>query len=282
MPFDTLRDLWNDKLERLGYISVFEKKHGHRHPNSTDVHATYKVKNLTGYLVKYLAKKGISQERTIPQVPWMKAEMNCEKWKKGKRFKRLLTNEQLLIDGKVWDCSENLKTKIKCDWVIDSKVDKWIRSVAAKLKKEIITNDHCTIIRLTEKTFNKHVTGQFLNRYQAWIRTIRTYQRSQRKPISTIPADPLLPSKSKSHESLHERKKVQGKGKTNELEFRKEKNNQYQVPQLQTSKSKKHTQLAGRQKKKEIREEWQLYKDRKRKRSKEWKLKERSEGEINK
>jgi len=35
MPFDQLRDSWNNRLERLGFITAFEKSHGHRHPNQS-------------------------------------------------------------------------------------------------------------------------------------------------------------------------------------------------------------------------------------------------------
>lgn len=52
-----VRRLWNLSQERLGYVSKFEKKHGHRNPNSTDIHALRKIKNVTGYICKYLTKE---------------------------------------------------------------------------------------------------------------------------------------------------------------------------------------------------------------------------------
>ncbi len=51
-----LRNRWNKAINKLGYVDQFYLKHGHYNPNSTDVHAPYKVKNVAGYLAKYLSK----------------------------------------------------------------------------------------------------------------------------------------------------------------------------------------------------------------------------------
>lgn len=51
-----LRNRWNKAINKLGYVDRFYLKHGHYNPNSTDVHAPYKVKNVAGYLAKYLSK----------------------------------------------------------------------------------------------------------------------------------------------------------------------------------------------------------------------------------
>ena len=52
-----LRRYWNDIQSSYGYIDAFEASHGHRDPNSTDVHSIYKIKNLAAYLCKYMAKE---------------------------------------------------------------------------------------------------------------------------------------------------------------------------------------------------------------------------------
>ncbi len=78
--YKSLRDSWNKQCARYGYIDAFEHSHGHRDPNSTDVHAVKKVKNLGAYLCKYLAKN-----------------------EKDKRP----------IEGKLWACSYNLSCKNK-------------------------------------------------------------------------------------------------------------------------------------------------------------------------
>lgn len=52
-----LRNIWNNCQEILGYITRFKEANGHDNPNSTDIHAIYKVKNLGAYVSKYLAKE---------------------------------------------------------------------------------------------------------------------------------------------------------------------------------------------------------------------------------
>lgn len=52
----SIRDEWNKCQERLGYVSRFEEKHGHRDPNSTDIHSVKKIRKLGAYLSKYMAK----------------------------------------------------------------------------------------------------------------------------------------------------------------------------------------------------------------------------------
>jgi hypothetical protein len=108
IPWKLLRNLWNSQLQRHGYIDAYEKtwrewdkhgfrfsqnlakqgmnyqkqlkayysrlEHGYRNPNTTDIHATRKVRNLESYFVKYIAKSDGSR-----------------------------------IDGKVWGYSESVR-----------------------------------------------------------------------------------------------------------------------------------------------------------------------------
>lgn len=53
---EQLRDLWNNMQNRLGYIDRFAEKHGHRNPNSTDVHSVKNISNVAAYLSKYCCK----------------------------------------------------------------------------------------------------------------------------------------------------------------------------------------------------------------------------------
>jgi hypothetical protein len=52
----TIREKWNNLLRKNGYIVDFAKKFGHINPNSIDVHSVAEVKNLSGYMAKYMCK----------------------------------------------------------------------------------------------------------------------------------------------------------------------------------------------------------------------------------
>lgn len=51
-----LRKAWNQRLEGLGYIDEFERKFGHRNPNSTDIHAIKNLARSSDYVTKYTSK----------------------------------------------------------------------------------------------------------------------------------------------------------------------------------------------------------------------------------
>ncbi len=72
--YQILRDKWNLYQKKAGYLDKYAKKHKHFRPNSTDVHAIGKVDKIEAYLCKYLMKGGSGA-----------------------------------VNGKVWDCSRNLK-----------------------------------------------------------------------------------------------------------------------------------------------------------------------------
>ena len=156
IPFDQLRDSWNDRLERLNFITEFESKHGHRHPNSTDVHATYKVKDLASYMVKYMTKDN---------------------------------DDGLQVDGKLWDCSENLKAKIRCEKIVDSQTFEWLESIREKYPNQLKKMDQCALLWLTEKQFNQHVTGEYNEMYNTWKDQIKNYVKPsiQRRKELTKP-----------------------------------------------------------------------------------------------
>ena len=51
-----LRDEWNSCINKLEYIDEFEKKHGHRNPNSTDIHGLKDIRSIESYVIKYCCK----------------------------------------------------------------------------------------------------------------------------------------------------------------------------------------------------------------------------------
>lgn len=51
-----IRKAWNRRLKANGYLEQFINKFGHDDPNSTDIHAVYKINDVAAYLSKYMAK----------------------------------------------------------------------------------------------------------------------------------------------------------------------------------------------------------------------------------
>lgn len=51
-----LRRLWNKRLTACGHMARFRDENGHCDPNSTDVHAVYKINDIAAYISKYMSK----------------------------------------------------------------------------------------------------------------------------------------------------------------------------------------------------------------------------------
>lgn len=144
--YDHIRDHWNACLQQFDFIDRFEQKHGHRNPNSTDVHAIWKVKNLTQYFIKYMTKADKKENR---------------------------------IEGKVWDCSERLKLKQNCEFFMEGEVQKiW---ELAKANPEVQGKDDAlySLLFFTPSQFKRFVTGRLAKEWESYLTRIRDGEPQQ-------------------------------------------------------------------------------------------------------
>lgn len=75
-----VRDTWNNRLNKLGYIDAFEFHHMHRDPNSTDIEVIRNLKKTSDYVSKYTTK--IDQQGKIQG----RLHGECDKLNKLKKF----------------------------------------------------------------------------------------------------------------------------------------------------------------------------------------------------
>lgn len=140
LHYSNLKYIWNKFQNKLGYVDEFEKKHGHRQPNSTDIHATYNIRNLQNYLVKYLTKKN----------------------KAG-----------LEVTSKKWDCSTNLKRKESCEIEICKEIRKATWTLERAYPDLTFIRDRFTIYKHTKESekiiFSRYVKEKF-NEFKEIIR----------------------------------------------------------------------------------------------------------------
>jgi hypothetical protein len=171
--YEALRDSWNARLNHLGYIDEFFKKHGHRTPNSTDVHAVSKIRNLASYMVKYMTKGVNPAEDFIAQPPWCKSRASPKPKKNGPKFQRVLRLEEQKIDGRVWDCSTNLKTKAKCDFIIDGETEAMLDVAINTHQCRYKVNPRCSLVFLDKGKFEKVITGRYREAWEKWLNGLR-------------------------------------------------------------------------------------------------------------
>lgn len=139
--YQKIRDDWNSCLRPLGMIDKFKAKHQHENPNTTDVHAIWKVKNLVQYFIKYMSK-----EHKEGEAP---------------------------IQGKIWDCSTNLKKAKTCEMVLEGEVrDKW-EELAADESITRLNDPLFTILFIPPDRFVILFTPGMLSRWNEYLDVIR-------------------------------------------------------------------------------------------------------------
>lgn len=126
IPWFIIRTVWNRQLRKLGYIERYHKKFhamtfkdyqaymnsigvndiskisaaynygkktNWKDPNTTDIHSTYKIKNLAAYLSKYMAKSELKKKKSEDY---------------DLKYRR--------IEGRNWGCSQSLS---RCKSIVD-------------------------------------------------------------------------------------------------------------------------------------------------------------------
>lgn len=123
IPWREVRNLWNRCVNRLGYVDWFCTEHNHLDPNSTDIHALKKVKNIRAYIAKYVSKTVGSRD----------------------------------ICGHAWGRSENL-SKLR-PFVIheDYQARKWLDTLKENHKHTVYSNEHVGIIKFSEMPSLKEI-----------------------------------------------------------------------------------------------------------------------------
>lgn len=139
--YEKIRNDWNAVLRETGLIEKFKEKHGHENPNSTDVHAIWKVKNLVQYFVKYMSKEHKQGEEPIK--------------------------------GKVWDCSQNLKTKNNCWMILEGRAAENFDYLANKQEIERINDPLFTILFVPQDKWNQYLCKEVRDKWDKYLEEIR-------------------------------------------------------------------------------------------------------------
>lgn len=137
--YDVIRDAWNYQQAKFHFITDFQQKNKSVFPNSTDVHAVFQIRNLASYMVKYMCK----DEEGLDT-----------------------------IEGKVWDCSQNLKTKDRVSFELTISDNNLINSIKQHHPERLIETDHCTIVNLSDSEMKKCLPSKYYSEYRSWISSV--------------------------------------------------------------------------------------------------------------
>ena len=138
--YQTIQNKWNYLLSKAGYMNEYNERFKRTNPNTTDVHAVYKIKDLEAYLVKYISKEDKDSES---------------------------------IKGKIWDCSKTLKGKklFSVEWNETNE-----HRLAHYLKTSTVTeidSEHGIFLKMQKHWFEHILTKQQLQEYKEYILTLK-------------------------------------------------------------------------------------------------------------
>lgn len=153
IPYNELRNTWNRCQSKLGYIAAFQKVHGHKNPNSTDVHSLAKVKNVRQYMAKYMTKETLqnrcqmSREQANFRAKKLYSEQTVSKG--AKDFLRKESN-----NGRIWGCSTNLSELKGGRSEIDSYIADELDKLCSHKKTKLFIKEHFSCIFFDSEILN--------------------------------------------------------------------------------------------------------------------------------
>lgn len=149
-----IRDKWN-YLQRInGLLDDFYNRFKHYNPNSTDVHEVYKKSDLTSYLIKYIAKAESQKEKT---------------------------------NGKIWDCSQNLKGTNYPDYEITNEQNKYLEYLQRQGWLRVKYATQCSIIKIPSLPGKELLCESLYNECTNYLNTIATATETNRKKLRSHP-----------------------------------------------------------------------------------------------
>jgi hypothetical protein len=118
IDYQAIRNEWNKLQNKLGFIDQFMARHGHRHPNSTDVHSVRDDHEIGMYMSKYMSKSG---------------------------------DDRRALGIKVWGCTKSLLVKENRNFEVDSAISSYLTDLKKSGEIHEIQYDHCKIIIAEKK-----------------------------------------------------------------------------------------------------------------------------------
>lgn len=135
IEFTEIRNKWNELQLNNGMLADFKEKYGHTDPNSTDIHAVYKIQDIKAYLLKYLSK----------------SEQNST-----------------AVNGKIWDCSSNLKGVQNFEVNYEDLSAKNMLNYLNSPDIELYENEHCKIISSKKTKTTSILSASQLVEFKQW------------------------------------------------------------------------------------------------------------------
>lgn len=152
LPWEQLRQHWNAITRNAGMLNEFRTQYGHDNPNSVDIHAVNKVNDLEAYLVKYISKDYQNEKK---------------------------------LDGKIWDCSKNLKSSKYFSEPVDFELHTQLKNDIDMGWATPIYRDRCVILRYTTTDYYLSFSQTLIDKYYSHLTDIREWTPSNNNTSKT-------------------------------------------------------------------------------------------------
>lgn len=137
--YQRIRDKWNNLQRKVGLLDKYHNSKGHYDANSTDIHDVRKVKDLAAYLIKYICKS--------------------------------YQNENS-INGKVWDCSDNLRGKKYFSVPMNEQHHVLMENAITDEKATKFKGDRFAVVKWKEMKPEKLLTASEFKLFQEYMKII--------------------------------------------------------------------------------------------------------------
>ena len=164
IDWQVIRDTWNRFQNKLFFVDRFFDKHGHHHPNSTDVMKIRDEKTALKYMLKYMLKN-VSKEKQL--------QVNNEYLARHK--------------GKIWDCSLNLKMKFLESHIVDNSFGLLLNVLEKDRRVNYIFDDFFILYLFKSANRDKLLPQELTANYYQYLEDVKNhnYSRNQTKQNTT-------------------------------------------------------------------------------------------------
>lgn len=179
IPLSEIKEKWNYLQNKSGYLETYFENYGNRNPNSIDVHSVIKVNDIESYLVKYISK--MAYTHLIDKGILVALPLNDKKniivpktLKEGQRLVYAIEINGVLqevnnsIEGKVWDCSVNLKGVKYHTLTMNSHNENMVNYYIHNDIMQVIDKESCRIMLLEKEYVPYLMTIEQWSNYVTW------------------------------------------------------------------------------------------------------------------
>jgi len=171
IPYSELNNIWNRLCLKMGYSKEYKVSNKTKIANSTDIHSLRKIKNVVGYVLKYMVKEDKKNRLKIHRSNIeFKPSPDYNKNSLSINTKRFLNNTAQR--GRIWTCSYNL-TKLKGG---EEELDNMLKSEIELLKKKkgtrVYNKDFCTALYMDSNILSPELTPNLYRILMDYIRKL--------------------------------------------------------------------------------------------------------------